>query len=49
MLEGTKPSREDSKGPPGAPLENKVQALVLKALELPQPQLPCQTSLMGCK
>lgn len=30
-------------------LENKVQALVLSALELPQSQLPCQTSLMVCR
>lgn len=38
-----------SEGPPGAPCENKVQASVLSALELPQSQFPCQTSLMGCK
>lgn len=35
--------------PPGAPRRNNVQVLVLSVVELPQPQLPCQTSLMGCK
>lgn len=38
-----------SEGPPGAPHENKGQALVLTASELHQSQLPFQTSLMGCK